>query len=132
MNHDNTSPALCERGDPRLLLRGEIPPSIAVNDEHVRLVEFLLSGKRVRSFSDGSPLIQERHPVPQKGRMIVRTRPVRLGTGADENPQRRRNDALSECHKRDEAQKETDHNELGEVLGTAGISERGATQMNVT
>ena len=68
----------------------DVTPAVQVQNEHIRCIQLLLGGKRIPTSRLGTSLIQQRHPVPQEGRMIMRPRPMGLRTRPNENAQRLR------------------------------------------
>ncbi len=60
------------------------------DEEHVRMIELLLGGEFISAAGLGTTFIEERHPVAQEGGVVMRAGAVRLGTGADEDPERLR------------------------------------------
>jgi hypothetical protein len=58
---------------------------LGMENEHIRLIELSLGGELQSAISLGSTLIEHRHPFFEELRIIMRSRAVRLGTGADED-----------------------------------------------
>ena len=61
---------------------------LGVEDEDIGLVELLLGGELQTAIGLGPALIEQRHPFLEELREVMRTRPVRLRAGADDEAQR--------------------------------------------
>ena len=71
-----------------LLADLDVPRLLRVQDKHVRLVELLLRWEFERTVGLRTAFIEQRHPVLQKLREIMRTRAVGFRAGADEDTER--------------------------------------------
>ena len=88
MDHDDAAAAFGE-GLNQWLLRGlEVAAAVAMDDQHIGLIKLCLGGEVVATGGLRAALVEQRHPVAQEGRMIMRTRAMRLGAGTDEDAQR--------------------------------------------
>jgi hypothetical protein len=61
---------------------------LLVEDEDIGVIELSLGGERFRTGCPRATLVQQRHPLFEEPRIIVRSRAVRLRARADEYSQR--------------------------------------------
>ena len=88
MNHDEPAAARQERLEVGALLPvGDVAGFLRVQDQHVGVVELRLRREGVGAGGPGAAAVQERHPLLEEARMIVRPWTVRLRAAANEDAQ---------------------------------------------
>jgi hypothetical protein len=88
MDHDKPAATLGIGFDKLVFDGREISPDLPMNDDHIRLGQFLRGWKKKAAGNLRPAVGEELAPVPQERRVVVVARPVRLRPGTDEDPER--------------------------------------------